>query len=104
MGHVKDLWICHGSATERYSDPRTGLQMKKRHKGLVFCVFLIRKPFPCHSVADSVRSGYVLGDICRHGSIKDERDVTRITRMGLRTMTLADELRMRYRRATDTSS
>ena len=48
------------------------------------------------SVADPVRSGYVLGDICWHGRITDERDATRTSRMGIRTIrTLADELRMR---------
>ena len=68
-------------------------------------VFLIRKPFLCQSVADPVRSGYVLGDICWHGSVKDERDATRTSRIGLRTIrTFADELRMGYGRATDTMS
>ena len=43
------------------------------------------------------------GDICCHGSVKDKRDATRTSRMGLRTIkTLTDELRMRYERATDT--
>ena len=62
------------------------------------CFFLIRKPFPCQSVADLVRSGYVLGDICWHGSITDERDATRTSRMGIQTIrTLTDELRKNYR-------
>ena len=68
-------------------------------------VFSICKPFPCQSVADPVRSGYVLGDICWHRSITDVRDATRTSRMGLRIIkTLIDELRMRYGRATDTES
>ena len=42
-------------------------------------------------------------DIYWRGSIKDERDTTRISRMDLGTIrTLADELRMRYGRATNT--
>ena len=58
-------------------------------------VFLIRKPFLCQPVADPVRSTYVLGDICWHGSITDERDATRTSRMCLRTIrTLTDELRI----------
>ena len=90
---------CYGSPTDRHGAPSTGLRMKRLHKGL----FLIRKSFPCQSIADSVRSGYVLGDICRRGCVKDERDATRTSRMGLRTIrTLTDELRMRYGRATDT--
>ena len=45
------------------------------------------------SVADLVRSGNVFGDICWRRSVKDERDATRISRMGLRTIrTLRDEL------------
>ena len=55
-------------------------------------------------VADPVRSSNVFTDIYSHGSVKDERDVTRTFRMGLGTIrTLMDELRMRYRRATDTN-
>ena len=66
--------------------------------------FLICKPFPCQSAADLVRSGNVFnGYYYCHGSVKDERDATRTSRMGLRTIrTLVDELRMRYGRATDT--
>ena len=45
--------------------------------GCPFDCFLIRKPVSCPSVADPVRSGYVLGDICWHGSITYERDATR---------------------------
>ena len=71
---------------------------------VLLTIFLIRKPFPCQSVADPVRFGYVLGDICWCGSIKDERDATRTSRMGLQTIrTLTDELRMRYGRAMDTN-
>ena len=70
--------------------------------GCPFDCFLIREPFLCQSVADPVRSGYVLGDICWHRSITDERDATRTSRMGIQTIrTLTDELRMRYRRTTD---
>ena len=61
---------------------------------VLLIVFLIRKPFPCQSVADLVRSGYVLGEICWHGSVMDERDATRTSRMGIWTIrTLTDELR-----------
>ena len=73
--------------------------------GSPFDCFLIRKPFPCQSVADPVRSGYVLGDICWHGSVTDERDATRTSRMGIQTIrTLTNELRIRYRRTRDTES
>ena len=55
------------------------------------------------SVADPVRSGNVFTDIYCCGSVKDERDATRTSRMGLWTIrTITDELRMRYGRATDT--
>ena len=41
-------------------------------------------------------------DIYCHRSVKDERDATRTSRMGLETIkTLTDELRMRYGRAMD---
>ena len=84
---------------DRFADEKTA-----QWTGLL-TVFLIRKPFPCQSVADPVRSGYVLGDICWHGSVTDERHCTRTSRMGLRTIrTLTDELQMRYGRATDTAS
>ena len=47
---------------------------------------------PCQSIANLVRSGNVFGDICWHGSIKDERDATRTSRMCLQTIrTLTDE-------------
>ena len=52
------------------------------------------------SIADLVRSGHVFTDIYCRGSVKDERDATRTSRMGLGTIrTLMDEPRMRYRRA-----
>ena len=55
------------------------------------------------SVADLVRSGNVFMDMYWRGSIKDERDATRTSTMGLGAIrTLTDELRMRYGRATDT--
>ena len=54
------------------------------------------------SVADPVKSSNVFMDIYARRSIK--RDITRTSRMGLGTIrTLRDELRMRYRRATDTN-
>ena len=82
---------------DRFADEKTAERI-----GLL-TVFLIRKPFPCQSVVDPVRSGNVCWDICWHRSVKDERDATRTSRMGLGTIkTLADELWMRYGRATDT--
>ena len=55
------------------------------------------------SVADLVRSGNVFMDIYCRGSVKDVRDATRTSRMGLRTIrTLTDDLRIRCRRTTDT--
>ena len=46
-----------------------------------------------------------LYNICWHRSVKDERDATRTSRMGLQTIrTLADELWMRYGKAMDTMS
>ena len=52
------------------------------------------------SVADPVRSNNVFMDIYPRGSVKDERVVTRTSRMGLGTIrTLTDGLRMRYGRA-----
>ena len=61
------------------------------------CFCLIRKPFLCQSVADAVRSGYVLGNICGHGSVTDERDAARTSRMGIWTIrTLTDEIRKNY--------
>ena len=54
------------------------------------------------SIVDAVRSGNVIMDIFCHRSIKDVRDATSTSRMGIRTIrTLTDELRMRYGRATD---
>ena len=65
--------------------------------GCPFVSFLILKPFPCQSVADPVRSGYVLGDICWHGSVTGERDATRTSRMGIQTTrTLTDEIQKNY--------
>ena len=63
----------------------------------VLLTVLIRKPVPCKSVADPVRSGYVLGDICWHGSVTDERDATMTSRMVIQTIrTLTDEIRKNY--------
>ena len=89
VDHIKDLRICHRSATECYGDPRTGLPKDRLAV--------------CQSVAYTVRSGYVLADICWHRGVTDERDATRTSRMGIQTIrTLTDELRMRYGRAMDT--
>ena len=64
--------------------------------------FLIRKPFPCQSIADRLRSVNVFRDIFCRGSFKDIRDATMSSRMGIQTIrTVTEELRMRYRRATD---
>ena len=49
------------------------------------------------SVADPVRSGNVFMDIFCCRSIKDVRDATRTSRMGIRTIrTLTDEIRKSY--------
>ena len=80
-----------------YGPPWTGLRMKKLHKGLVFNPQTL-------SVSVCSRSGNVFTDIYSRGSTKDERNVTRTSRMSLGTVrTLTDQLRMRYRRATDTN-
>ena len=99
VDHVKNLRICHGSATdllrisygsptEHHGDPRTGLPID--------CFFnpqTLSVSIHSRSIADPVRSGNVLGDICWHGSITDQRDATRASRMGIRTIrTLTDEL------------
>ena len=48
------------------------------------------------------RYGNVFTNIYCRRSVKDERDATKTSRMGLGTIrTLTDELLMRYRRATD---
>ena len=70
MDHVKDLQICHGSTTDIL---QSATVIQGQVCGCRFDCFLILKPFPCQSVADPVRSGYVLGDICLHGSNTDER-------------------------------
>ena len=102
--HVKDLRNCHGfatdllrTATDRFTDEKPAQRI-----GLV-TVFLIRKPFPCQSVADSVRSGNVFMDIYCRRRVKDVRNATGTSRMDLGTIrTLTDEPQMRYGRATDT--
>ena len=103
VDHVKEIQICHGPATDLL---RSATVTKGQVCGCPFdCFFLIHKLFPCQSVADPVRSDYVLGNICWHGSVTDERDATRTSRMGIQTIrTLTDELRMRYGRTTDTAS
>ena len=76
--------ICYRSPTEHYGDPRTGLQMSCS----VLTVFLIRKPFPCQSVEDPA----MFWAIFVGSSVSDERDATRTSRMGIRTIrTLTDE-------------
>ena len=45
VGHVK----IYGPATDLQ---RTSLWIKRLHKGWSYDCFLIRKPFPCQSVAD----------------------------------------------------
>ena len=83
------------STTDRFEDEKNAPRI-----GLV--TLLICKPCPCRSVADPVRSGNVFTDIFGYRSIKDVRDATRTSRMGIRTIrTLMEELRMRYGRATD---
>ena len=62
--------ISYRSPMDCHSAPRTGLQMKSLNKGLVFLLFFIRTLFPCQSVADPVRSGNILGDICWHGKTR----------------------------------
>ena len=68
---------------------------------VILTVLLIRKPLSVsirsRSVTDPVRSGYVLGNICWHGSVTDERDATRTSMMGIRTIrSLTDEIRKNY--------
>ena len=54
------------------------------------------------SVVDPLTSVNVFRDIFCRRSIKDVKDATRTSRMGIRTIrTVTEELRMRYRRATD---
>ena len=49
------------------------------------------------SVSVRSRSGNVLQDFCWHGSVKDERDATKTSRIGLRTIrTLTEEIRKSY--------
>ena len=93
--HVKDLRICHRSATDLL---RNATVNQGQVCGCPFdCLFLIRKPFSCQSLADPVSFGYALSDICWHGSVMDERDVIRTSRMGIQTIrTLTDEIRKNY--------
>ena len=91
VDHVKDLSNCHRSATDRH---RQVCRCKDCTKDWSCDCFLIRKPFSCQSVADPVM---FLQIFIGPKSIKDERDATRTSRMGLGTIrTLMDELRMRY--------
>ena len=90
VDHVKDLWICHGSATDLlWSTTVTQGQV-------CGC------PFDCfnrqtRSMSIRSRSGYVLGDICWHGSVTDETDATMTSRMVIQTIrTLTDEIRKNY--------
>ena len=62
----------------------------------------ICKPFPCQSIADPLRSVNVFRDIFCRGSLKDVKDATKTSRMGIQTIrTVLQELQMRYGRATD---
>ena len=84
------------TATDRFADEKIAPRI-----GLV-TVFLIHKPRPCQYVANPVRSGNVFMDIFCHRSVKDVRNATRTSRMGIRTIsTLTDELQVRYGRAMD---
>ena len=71
VDQVKDLQICHGSAMDLL---RSATVTQGQVCRCPFDCFLIHKHFPCQSVADPVRSGYVLGEICWHGSVTDEKD------------------------------
>ena len=105
-GYVTDLRNWHGSssdllqtATDRFADekipPRIGLMA-------VFNPQTLSVTVCSRSVADLVRSVNVFMDIFCCRSMKDVRDVTRSSRMGIRTIrTVTEELQMRYRRATD---
>ena len=56
-----------------------------------------------NTVADPVKSGNIFTDMYWRESVKDERDATKTSRMGLGTIrTLTDELQVRYGRGTDT--
>ena len=75
--------------------------MKRLHKGLVLRLFFNLQTLSVsvcsRSIADPVRFGNVFTDIYCRGNVKDERDATRTSRMGLGTKrTLMDELWMRY--------
>ena len=96
-GWVKDLRNWHGSAMDGHGQV---CGRKNCTKDWSYDWFLISKPFPFQSVADPAMFSRIF--IIR--SIKDERDVTRISRMSLGTIrTPTDELWMRYGRATDTN-
>ena len=69
-----------------YGDLRSATVTQGQVCGCPFDCFSIHKLFMCQSVADQVRSGYVFGDICCHGSVTDEWDATRTSRMGIRTI------------------
>ena len=57
--------ICYGSPTDHHGAPRTGLRMKDCTKDWSFDSFFNpQTDLTCQSLADSVRSGYVLGNIC----------------------------------------
>ena len=75
---------------DRFVDEKTALRI-----GILTVFFFNPQTL---SVSISSRSDYVLGDISWCGSIKNERDATRTSRMGLRIIrTLTDELQKSYR-------
>ena len=87
------------TTTDRFADENTAQRI-----GLVtvFNLQILFMSVCSRFIADLVRSNNVFTDIYWRGRIKDERDATRTSRMGLGTIkTLTDELQMRYRRATD---
>ena len=101
-----DLRICHGSATDLlWSTTVTQGQVCGCPFDCFFNPQTLSVSIRSRSIADLVRFSYVLGNICWHGSITDERDATRTSRMGIQMIrTITDELRMRYGRTTDTTS
>ena len=98
LGHVKDLWICHGSATDLLW---TTTLPQGQVCGLKDCTkdwssdcFFVLQTL---SMSVRSRSGNVIGDICWYGSVKDDRDAARTSRMGLRTIrALTNEIRKSY--------
>ena len=87
------------TATDRFTDekitPIIGLMT-------VFNPLTLPVSVRSRSVADLLRSVNVFRDIFCRRSVKDVRDATRTSRMGIRTIrTVTEELQMRYGRAMD---